>query len=486
MNEIQLPVSELKTALTGLGKVISKTSSLPVLSCVRVNRNSEGEVSLTGTDLDSFVTTRLKSKSEGEPLTCLVPFGALLKVTKNCGGGDHLFLGLRSKDQIAIRYPAGNTFIEAKEANIPVEEFPPLPVVRGESVVLDEKIQQSVLEAFQCIPKDETRYVLRGACLDVSNKTGHSVVGTDGRHLYAANSFKLDLKDSLIIPNRKFLEWGGFQNDGEWKLTVSSNKKDTVKWFGLESAHWSFASREIDGVYPNWRQVVPDHGDVKVQIEFGNEAVSILANILPKLPGQDHANQPVGLFVENQKLRILAHEEQDKEETVLEIPDVKIKGMNVQVAVNRAFFIKALQFGFRKVNLIDEHTPLIFVTEGKRMVVMPVRYDGRKMPENAVDVRLSAKPTNPEPVEPEPMKTENRISPASGTTTVPVLSEENPTALKTAITQIEIIKESFKEAVSRLSEVLDSLKVAVKEQKTAEKEVEGIRTTLKNLQKFKL
>ena len=60
MSKINLPIAELKPALAGLGKVISKSSTLPVLKMVKLDRTREGWITLTGTDLDSFVTVRLE------------------------------------------------------------------------------------------------------------------------------------------------------------------------------------------------------------------------------------------------------------------------------------------------------------------------------------------------------------------------------------------------------------------------------------------
>ena len=71
----------------------------------------------------------------------------------------------------------------------------------------------------QCASTDETRVILNGAYLDVSQPAGHYVVATDGRHLFSSNSFKLPLKDSVFIPDHKFLGWKEFSNDGEWQLS---------------------------------------------------------------------------------------------------------------------------------------------------------------------------------------------------------------------------------------------------------------------------
>ena len=63
MNQITLPIAELKPALTGLGKIISRSATLPVLRMIRIERNKDGWITLTGTDLERFVTVRLEQPS---------------------------------------------------------------------------------------------------------------------------------------------------------------------------------------------------------------------------------------------------------------------------------------------------------------------------------------------------------------------------------------------------------------------------------------
>ena len=65
MNEIVIPVCDLKAALPGLNKIVSKRSTLPVLQTVRVARDAAGRVSLLGTDLDAFATYTLKEAQPG-------------------------------------------------------------------------------------------------------------------------------------------------------------------------------------------------------------------------------------------------------------------------------------------------------------------------------------------------------------------------------------------------------------------------------------
>jgi hypothetical protein len=55
MNPITMPVAELKPALAGLGKIIGKRQTLPVLGSVKIERTSTGHIEITGTDLDAAV-----------------------------------------------------------------------------------------------------------------------------------------------------------------------------------------------------------------------------------------------------------------------------------------------------------------------------------------------------------------------------------------------------------------------------------------------
>ena len=59
-------------------------------------------------------------------------------------------------------------------------------------------------------------------------------------------------------------------------------------------------------------------------------------------------------------------------------------------------------------------------------------------------------------------------------------------ALETALEQVETIKTSIKSAVGGLNELLDTLKQVTREQKTTDKEVQSVRSTLEKLQSVKL
>jgi DNA polymerase III sliding clamp (beta) subunit (PCNA family) len=81
--EIVIPVGELKAALPGLSKIVSKRTTLPMLQSVRVARDAEGKVSLMGTDLDGFATYTVTEPQPDAPVEFLMPLEQLTKTVKS-------------------------------------------------------------------------------------------------------------------------------------------------------------------------------------------------------------------------------------------------------------------------------------------------------------------------------------------------------------------------------------------------------------------
>ncbi|MCX6908353.1 MAG: hypothetical protein NTY01_09965, partial [Verrucomicrobia bacterium] len=113
-NEITLPLTEVKAALTGLGKVVSRTHSLPIVQSVRIARDKAGQVTLQTTDLDSFATFRLEKLQESKPLTVIVPFKELAAVIKNSSGSESIGVEQATANQAVIRYGLGSTPMQQK------------------------------------------------------------------------------------------------------------------------------------------------------------------------------------------------------------------------------------------------------------------------------------------------------------------------------------------------------------------------------------
>ena len=488
MSKIALPIAELKPALTGLGKVIAKRCTLPVLSHVKIERTTEGWLALTGTDLDTFITCRLEQPSTGEPISLLVPYDELLKITKNCEKNDSILIGTDQKASVTIEYAVGTQVAKATVNSLPVEEFPPIPRMKGEPTPLNDALRLAIRAALECASTDETRRILNGAYLDLSKPKAHYVVGTDGRHLFSSNSFNLTLKNSLIIPSHKFMEWKEFNNDGEWQLkTAPAEKKDEASYLQISSRRWRFITRQIEGNYPNWRQVVPDGNSVNTTLTFDAQTLGALSTTIERMPCHDAVNLTIGLEWKNGHLHLLGKDARDSE--WMRVPvDVKCMGKDISIYANRSLLTKAFSFGLNTVELIDPMSPLRFVNGGRQMIVMPLRPDvGNPEPQ-------PAKNDEPQKAEEHQPAAQTPAASTEGNTTMPKNngngSHQEPAAekptLEKALADIEKIKGSYREAIRGLNDLTDTLKAISKERKSTEKEVQSVRSTLERLQSVRL
>ena len=484
MTPFTLPVAELKPALTGLGKVVARRATLPALSTIRIDRANDGGITLSVTDLDAFVSARLSGSEAGDPGTLLVPFTALNNIAKTCRGNDELQITPDSKDHVSIRYPIGNQTAAQRVESFPVEEWPVIPGVNGNLIPVPDTMRTALLEAMQCASIDQTRYILRGAYIDVDDKKYHSVVGTDGRHLYASNSFNIALGDSIIVPDHKFLAWRGFAEDGDWTLQVGG-AKDTP-WLRLNSGHWSFTTKPLEGNYPNWHQVLPGKDANKSSVIFP-ENIATAIEAVEKLPDPDKISHSIGLRLERRKLFLLGRNAEDKKFTEVEIDGAIVKGEPVEIFMNRSFLIKALRFGLRELQINDPLSAMRFVAEGRQMVVMPVRPD----PGPANPTPLPAK--SPEPIttpQPEAQQERNTMPTPSINGTnghkANAISTTDKPALETAIAQVEILRGDFRNAITGLNKLSEALMVAQREQKAGEREVQSVRTALGKLQSVRI
>jgi DNA polymerase III sliding clamp (beta) subunit (PCNA family) len=497
MNPFSLPVAELKPALIGLGKIINKRSTLPVLSYVRVERTRNARIQLAVTDLDTAVVVQLDTPAEGEPDALLVPFEDLHHVVKGCRGDDAVILDQVAKQRIALRFPVAGQVIEHGCDSLPVEEFPPITEIAGEAVTLDADLRHALHEAWQCASTDETRLILNGAFLDVSKPKAHYVVGTDGRHLFSSNSFALPIAESLLIPGHRFLEWKEFQADGNWALKIAKPEKEGPLVFELGSNRWRYIARSIEGSYPNWRAIQPEPGSAQTTVEFAAEGLDALIQLIARLPNHNETHFTIGVEIKGRRLRLLAKSAEQDDWRRVEVEGARPVGPDAAVLLNRHLLTKALRFGLTKLEIVDCLSPVRFSAEGRQMIIMPIRPENT--PIKPTPPPASPTPaTHPEPPAPnqpptaEPQKGEPSMPDQSDNTrgtshsaTTPTGTTEK-TALEIALAQVEVIRGEFRNAIAGLNKLADALKQVQRDHKAGEKEIQSVRQTLRSLQSVRI
>ena len=477
MNPISLPVAELKPALVGLGKVINSRSTLPVLQYVKVERTSEGWVALTSTDLDRFVTVRLEQPSTGPSMTVFIPHEQLVQLTKNCDRNERLLIDTTPTGPV-IKFALADNLGESKVKFIPLAEFPVTPRLTGESIPLPSELRRSIQEAMNCASIDETRYVLNGTFIDASNPKANYIVGTDGRHLYSANSFALPLKHSVLIPNNKFLGWKEFNNDGEWQI------KADEKTVQISSRRWRFISKQIDGKYPDWRVTVPNPSDARTHITLDPAKLDALVKLIQRMPCHDPDKyQTIGLECQQGQFRLLGRDTSDTSWTRVPVPDAKVEGQEVTIFLSRRYLNKALEYGLNTISLNEEIHPLRFHHKGRQMIVMPLRIDS---PSSRQTPNPQPAPVTPPPSRPVPPPAPPHKPMITHPTSEGPAAGEPKSATEEVIDLTLLLRDKLNEGFNLLRELSIKLKAINRDQKTSARELNSVRSTLRSLQGLKL
>jgi len=498
---LEMSAPALRTALAGLNKVLNPKSPLPILGGVRFTPEPDGQVSLLVTDLDSFAVCRLPVTGDADFPPCIVPYAKLNLMAK--GARETFALVRDDAGDMKIRYLVGGHPIEQPIPTFGLEEFPPLPAFDASAAPVPEEFKETLRHALDCSGEDPTRCVLHGAFLDTQEK-GHYVVATNGRHLFAANTFQFQLPAPVIVPERRFLHWTGLAEDGPWQLAVQLGKEKAPEWVRLQSEHWTFTTKAVAGPYPNWRCVVPA-AEGTTLVRLGAEAVALLLQAVPQLPVNNDYNQPVTLDLRGDRL-VLRAQPKDGAAVAIMVPDVRIIGPGVVIMLNRTYLCKALRFGLTELGVFDELSPMVFSAPGRKMIVMPLnpREPGAVTPaptpanqsppppEAAAAAPPSATQSQSTTVESKPMVTQANTTtptaPASERGSLKPKPEDaaNGTALKAAIKQIEALRGRLRDLAAELTQAVDLIKAAEREKKASEKEVESVRATLRSLQRVQI
>jgi hypothetical protein len=301
-----------------------------------------------------------------------------------------------------------------------------------------------------------------------------------GRHLYSANSFRFDLKRSIIIPNRKFLGWPGFHGDGEWSCRVRLDPEPSSSgWIEFKSDHWTFGTRLLDGTYPNYRQVIPQDQENVTRIRFQSEAMALLLETLPHLPVSEQESCGIHLVAKESGFHVRSRPNPQSSWSDLQVPGAEIQGEPRSVSIDRNYLLKAIRNGLFELELRDSLTPVVLRSPGKLMVIAPLRGDP------PLPAPVPNPETPPSIPEEEPIrKSSMPINTTEDRRNIKPTPEES--SFKALLTQVESIRSDLKEALNKLTQTVALLKSAEKEQKGTEKEIESVRATLRSLQKVQI
>ncbi|HOX42936.1 MAG TPA: DNA polymerase III subunit beta [Myxococcota bacterium] len=355
MKVAQRPLYE---ALKELTRVVPIKHALTVLTMVLIEVRN-GLATLTSTDLETRLTYRLPA--EGELTTCL-PVKLLRDLVKpeSAKQNGEVVIEPMSDKQVRVEVAGA----ESRVACYVPLDFPDWPVAPGDfkpNVVWDgDLLRRSLDFVLPAVSHDKTRPHLGGVYFDSGR-----AVATDGHRLHW-HALEPKLPKSLLLPGAAASILAQLACDGPVNLSRAEG------WSRFEGGNWVLMSKEMDGTYPHYTQVVPG----------ANEATSVI--LLPSAPIRRElqrlkrlapkANVKVTL---NGALSLSIQDHDANQATaVIKPTENSHTGKDLVIGVNPAYLVEALGTADEtvRVGFGDAIDPVrIDLPGGRLSIVMPVR-----------------------------------------------------------------------------------------------------------------
>lgn len=254
--EVSLVLDKLKKALSGLERVVSGRSTLPILNNVLIRAQKDG-VEISATDLEMGVKFFLGGKVEKEGVIT-VPGKTLSNFINNLHTDT---ISFTSKNHI-LSLQAGE--VKANINGMSAEEFPVIPEVEGGKVVtIKTNLFKDLLSQVDFAASyEESRPILTGVYIVADDKTV-TMAATDSYRLSEVKSNEgLGESFAVVVPVRTLNELKRVLGDTEkFELRVGENQ------IMVKTESITVVSRIIEGEYPNYQQIIPASSETKVEME---------------------------------------------------------------------------------------------------------------------------------------------------------------------------------------------------------------------------
>jgi len=256
--KFKLPKSNLLEGLVAIQNVVSSRPTAAILTNALITAEAD-QLILTATDMD--ITVRCTVAADVElPGATTLPVRRLTSIIRELPDA-MIELELDERDSTHIR--AESTFM--KLLGISAEEFPAVPTIEeGACYTLDKAVFADMLrKTHYAASTDDSRAVLNGVLMNFADSK-LTCVATDGRRLALIEhevEFPVENDRDVVLPSRAVSELMRILNgSGDLKIHL----KDNQAIFEFDNV--MVACKLVDGVYPNFRQVILSQCDHRVTV----------------------------------------------------------------------------------------------------------------------------------------------------------------------------------------------------------------------------
>ena len=343
---IEVNKNSLASALPALGKLICRTSPMTLFKSIKIE-SADGKLRLATCGASEEISFELESESE-DVFCCVVGFDEFRDAVRSG----------RNKT-VGLTYEAGTLLvgdrylITVKDVEWP--DFTPKTEVKN--CELPEGVVGMFARAAQAVDRNEPRAVLRGI-----NLCSGGITTTNGKELVNYD-IPLNLEDSLTIPLPLALIQSKAPEAGTLSYWACS---DADYRFKIQVGSWRWTGKTLSGLYPNWKQVIPERNTLTRSIAFQPECGQTLASFLKNIPDTE-PNNAVELAAANNTLEVRSKDQGTS------IAAEFTGDWNNSIFMNKAILLRMLLAGHNRIELGDGFTALIATGGLGRYIAMPLR-----------------------------------------------------------------------------------------------------------------
>ncbi|MGQ0619726.1 MAG: DNA polymerase III subunit beta [Panacagrimonas sp.] len=255
--KIQVGRNELLTALQAVVGVVERRQTLPVLANFLLETR-EDELIVTGTDLEMELVARAVVQNL-TPGRVTIPARKLFDICRGLPEGADITIEATA-ERVTVKSGKSRFSLTALKA----DEFPAMgAVVGGRELRLKRSELKGLIEKTQfAMAQQDVRYYLNGLLMEANSRRLRAVA-TDGHRLAFSECVgETSLTESFqaILPRKSVLELNRLldNSDAEVRLVVGQGQVQ------VEIDVVRMITKTIDGRFPDYERVIPDHGDKRV------------------------------------------------------------------------------------------------------------------------------------------------------------------------------------------------------------------------------
>ena len=327
--KLECEIEKIKKGISDAERITGKNLTLPVLNSILLIASNKS-LRLRSTNLSIGIEIEIPAKIEKEGIVAIS--GSVLS---------GIFSNVFDIGNVSIESVEGNLSIKTKKSNIklkgqPHDDFPTIPIVSGKTFEIDSK---KLIEGIKSVYYSSSPSDIKPEISSVyiyTNEDNLVFVSTDSFRL-AEKKIKIKGIEEILgilIPYKNISEILRVFTETDGMVKVCFNKNQ----ISFSSGYIYLTSRVIDGVFPDYRQIIPK--------EVKTDAVILKQDLLNALKLSnifyDKFNQVNLIIKPKEKVFELSSSNHDIGENKTYL-DAAISGEEVELGFNYKYFLDCFQ-----------------------------------------------------------------------------------------------------------------------------------------------